>query len=346
MIHNAKHLFSIPLIMGLLLGQAPSYAHHSVAEYDESTTVEIQGEIKSLFWRNPHVGIQVTTRENGVEQVWQLEAHSVSTLRRRGITAEQLSAGTSVRVAGAPSTERANHMAADNILLPDGTELLVRRKMAQHWPGQTLVGNQIQLEGTAESASAEGLFRVWTYDPTRSRVWFFDGPEGYPLTASAQGSVGEWGERGHNPVIDCIAPGMPSIMGNPYPMEIAKVGDNIEIRLEEFDVVRRVHLIDAAASPSQAPSTQGYSIGYWEGETLVVETTQISWPYFNRTGISQSNNVRVIERFSLSGNDDLLDYQLVVTDPVTLTEPFSWNGGWKWQPGEQINRYDCAIESF
>ena len=147
-----------------------------------------------------------------------------------------------------------------------------------------------------------------------------------------------------NPLLDCTAPGMPALMGNPYPMELVKIEGGIEARFEEFDVVRTIHLGDASSSDTAPLSPLGYSTGQMDGNTLVVNTSRINWPHFGRIGIPQSEAVEVEERFTLMENGHRLDYEITITDPATLLEPFHWQVHWVWIPGEQVNRYQCTVE--
>ena len=132
-------------------------------------------------------------------------------------------------------------------------------------------------------------------------------------------------------------------MGNPYPMQFVEVDGGIELRFEEFDVVRTIHIGTAAAHI--APSSLGYSAGQWENDTLVVKTNMINWPYFNRVGVPQSEAVEVVERFTANASDTArLDYQLTITDPETLTEPYVWNAYYSERPGEVVEKYECTLD--
>ena len=87
-------------------------------------------------------------------------------------------------------------------------------------------------------------------------------------------------------------------MGNPYPMQFVQVGRDIELRFEEFDAVRKIHMGAEAARPAAAPlSPLGYSVGRWDGKTLVIDTSRINWPYFDRSGAPQTQNVTINEPF-------------------------------------------------
>ncbi len=319
-----------------------AFAHHSNSEYDRSALHEIEGEIISVRWRNPHIAFEVaTTAADGSEVVWDFEALAVSALNRRGVSGEQLQIGDRVQVAGFTSSRRENHMHAEHLLLPGGVELLTGFSREPHWSG-TAIGTESGVLDPTRVAAAEGdgIFRVWSRDVG---TWYFRSPDRYPLTAEAVAAAADWNDLEDNPLLRCEPPGMPALMGNPYPMEFVDRGDIIELRFEEFDAVREIHL-DGDASLNNQASPMGYSIGRWEDDTLVVSTTQITWPYFNRVGIRQSDAVEVQERFRLTDGDETLLYELTITDPGTLTEPYVWNGRWIWRPGEVVNRYDCTLE--
>jgi hypothetical protein len=148
------------------------------------------------------------------------------------------------------------------------------------------------------------------------------------LTESARAVAAQFNPFEGNPLLDCTPPGMPALMGNPYPMEFVEVGDVIELRHEEFDVVRRIHMRPALSPAAVAASPLGYSVGRWDGDALIVTINRINWPHFGRVGVPQSEAVEVVERFSLSNGGERMDYELAISDPVTLLEPFSWQGVW------------------
>ena len=136
-------------------------------------------------------------------------------------------------------------------------------------------------------------------------------------------------------------------MGNPYPMEFAQVGDGIELRFEEFDALRMIHMGDDVARPADVPlSPLGYSVGHWEGETLVVDTSRINWPYFDRSGAPQTENVAINERFTVVENGNRLNHVMTVDEPATLVEPFVLDAYYVWKPGEAVNPYECTLEEW
>jgi hypothetical protein len=75
---------------------------------------------------------------------------------------------------------------------------------------------------------------------------------------------------------------------------------------------------------------------------LIVDTTDISYPWVNGTGIPQSMHARIEERFSVSEDGSRLDYEMKYTDPLTYTEFITFTKAWDWRPGEKVRRFECT----
>ena len=328
-------LFALPITV---------LAHHSMSEFDREVTLELEGELVDVSWTNPHVLLRLsTTDENGTEAVWELESNAVSAQRRRGLTGDLVEVGQRVRVAGSPSTRRDAYLQVQNVLLPDGLELLMGGAREARWSETTLGGDPWSADPEkAAAAEGQGIFRVWS---RAVGVWYFGADRGgYRLTPEAAAASAAWDDIDDNPILDCIPPGMPTIMGNPYPMEFVQVGDVVELRFEEFDLVRRIHL-DSTVDPADVQASPlGYSVGRWEGNRLMVTTSRIDWPYFDRVGAPQSTDVVVGESIRALDEGERLEYIMTVTDPSTLLEPFVWEAAWEWRRGEEVGRYDCTLE--
>ena len=268
---------------GLTLQPCAAFSHHSMTEYDRSAVTEFEGEVVSVTWRNPHILLDVETIDaNGEAVVWYLEGGAVSAQRRRGVTGGLVEVGDHVRIAGWASSRRPNHMLVNHVLLPDGVELLVGGSREPRW-SEFGIGSESVLadSGTAAAASGAGIFRVWSQG---TPAWFFPGRAKYELTEAAAAAQAAWDDIEDNPPLACTPPGMPSLMGNPYPMQFVRLDGYLELRFEEFDAVRTIHFDDAVDPTTVPRSPLGYSVGRWDGEALLVRTTRINWPYFNRVG--------------------------------------------------------------
>src|SRR5215510_9068897 len=109
-------LFLIVLVASCLVRPVGVRAHHSGSEYAQ-TTVEIEGTLQEVAWQNPHVHFFVRAKdEKGNLVTWDIEANSLSILRRTDATPENLKVGDTVKVAGAPSRRAPNRLWASNIL--------------------------------------------------------------------------------------------------------------------------------------------------------------------------------------------------------------------------------------
>ena len=106
---------------------------------------------------------------------------------------------------------------------------------------------------------------------------------------------------------------------------IVQTKDNVMILSEMVHDVRIIRMNDTKHAPSSLEKWFGDSIGHWEGDTLVVETTNIKPAQLEQTGIlwayrGASENLKVTERFTRSG-PDTITYRFTMEDPVSYTAP-------------------------
>lgn len=111
--------------------------------------------------------------------------------------------------------------------------------------------------------------------------------------------------------------------------------------IELYDIERRILLNPTVRPDNAAPSILGHSVGHWEEDTLVVETTRVDWPYFDQSGVPLSENAAITERFTPSADGNRLHYDITITDPAVFTEPVTLTKYWIWRPDEVIQVFDC-----
>ena len=328
----------------IALASAPVLAHHSVAgNFDSSTTIELEGEITSVAWRNPHIAFTLeTTDGSGVE--WKLETHSLSILRRLNATEPFVETGDQVKVAGWPS-KRGQGMFVNNMLLPNGEEFVFKFEVEPadlRWSDRRWGTTERWFAGSGDASAEErGIFRVWS----TTLAWglgevFLWLPE-YPLTNEAQARKDAFDPATDDPLLNCAPKGMPGIMSAPYPLEFHDRGDTIELRLEEYDSARTVYMNPKTAI-EPTPSILGHSTGQWEEETLVVRTTHVNWGHLRGAGVILSDQVEMVERFTPAEGGGRLRYEIVVTDPTAFTEPVVLTRSWVWLPDGKVEPYECA----
>jgi hypothetical protein len=126
----------------------------------------------------------------------------------------------------------------------------------------------------------------------------------------------------------CQYLGMPFLMGQSPPIDIVQGKDEILIMSEQASAPRHVYL-DGRGHPAPAtyePTTNGHSIGHWEGDTLVVDTIG-----FNELGARnvpggglRSKASHLVERFRLFENGKRLSITFTWTDPNVYLKPHTY----------------------
>ena len=121
---------------------------------------------------------------------------------------------------------------------------------------------------------------------------------------------------------------------------IVQAEDNIMI-LTEMNHDVRVIRMNAEHDPPEIRKWLGDSIGHWEGDTLVVETTNFrDRPAFSRG----SRNMTVIERFRMESADKLV-YRFTVDDPTVWTAPFTGEYAWS-RSDDKMYEYACHEANY
>ena len=341
---------TLAVIGGLAL-PAVAAAHHSFfGRFDTQALTEIEGEVASVQWHNPHVYLTLRGLDDrGTSITWDVETSSLTVLRRMGIEAGTIKVGDHVKIAGNPSATGKLEMYARNLLLPDGRELLLNVGLKPHWTNRTVGDESLLMARKGDASRPElGLFRVWSHTRAEARLFpeatdpDFD-IQSYPMTPAARAALAAFDRTKDNPTANCTPKGMPTIMEAPYPIEFVRQPDgDILLKIEEYDLRRTIHMRQEAADAA-SPTPLGFSTGRWDGTTLVVTTSRISWPYFSQLGIPQSPAVRVVERFAPAPDGSRLDYEMTVTDPATFTRPVVLGQYWLYLPSVRLLPYECAV---
>lgn len=327
-------------------------AHHSTAEYDSAAFVEARGEVTKVLWQNPHVRLEISTeRFDGVAQLWLLEGQNPGDLDRARIPRDVIEVGDVVTFAGNPSTRRERRMYVTNVLLDDRTEIALRANARPRWsPNRFLSHLQAAIDPQRAAADrGDGIFRVWLPIAAKTPDWASDPP----LTDAARASWLAYDAIRDDPVLDCTPPGMPQVItrSGRYAIRFVRMGDDIVLENEYRDIDRVIHMTaDAEQAQSRTPTPLGWSTGRWNGETLVVTTTSIDWPYFQLyglEGVPQSTQMTIVERFTPNADGTELTYDLSATDPRTFTRTVTAEGyrTFRWQPGFEFLPPDCVLEA-
>jgi len=140
----------------------------------------------------------------------------------------------------------------------------------------------------------------------------------------------------------CMPPSAAFYMQAPFPMEIDQGRDMIVLRMEYFDMVRIIYMDGRGHPGDDYPhSKNGHSIGHWEGDELVVDTTHLASATFMNNGFNHSDNIHMVERFKMSEDGQTLWLTQVYDDPEVFAGRASRYMAWRKVEGEHIYPYDC-----
>ena len=132
-------------------------------------------------------------------------------------------------------------------------------------------------------------------------------------------NAANWIDR--DPEVKCYLPGVPRATYIPMPFQIIASEKDVFIAYQFAGAVRDIYMDNPG--PSQVDSWMGWSVGTWEGDTLVVDVTGIgdgSW--LDRAGSHHSYQMHVVERYTMIGPNHI-QYEATIEDPEVLTEPFT-----------------------
>jgi hypothetical protein len=140
----------------------------------------------------------------------------------------------------------------------------------------------------------------------------------------------------------CNAPSIVYATQGPFPIEIFQGTEFVIVKAEYFDQVRIVFMDGRPHPGPDAPhSKTGHSIGHWDGDTLVVDTTHLEPATITNNGLNHSDRMHVIERFRLGADGKTLVATQEYEDPEVLESRGARFIAWRLQPGEHVYPYDC-----
>lgn len=139
----------------------------------------------------------------------------------------------------------------------------------------------------------------------------------------------------------CIPPSVVYAMQGPFPIEIFQGTEFIVMKLEYYDLVRIIFMDGRKPEADHPHSKTGFSVGHWEGDILVVETTHLAASTIANNGLDHTENIRMIERFKLSEDGSMLMATQEYFDPEVIDGVGARFIVWRKEPGEHVYPYEC-----
>jgi hypothetical protein len=262
---------------------------------------------------------ELTARENGVKQIQE----------------RMLSANNT---APSPARAQAEAVAAGKELPPSPAGAFGRGVDAAPVPGHW-----------GEFARRASKQTSQVVDPPNGRIPSLTPEAQEKLTAKNQlrrGRIESWENWSYYD--RCITRGVagstiPVIYGNG--LEIVQSPGFVAIRYEMVHDHRIIPVSSTSHAGSNVRSYMGDSIGHWEGNTLVVETTnfigdKLAIGANGDGGAPYSDALKLVERFTRTASDSI-DYEVTVNDPKTYTSPWTVAFPITKEPGYELFEYAC-----
>jgi hypothetical protein len=122
-------------------------------------------------------------------------------------------------------------------------------------------------------------------------------------------------------------------------------------RLFIFDIggphtFRTVYMDGRSHPRDLVPTYYGHSIGWWEGDTLVIDTVGYNEGFWmDRRGLPSTEQMHTVERFTRV-NHDAMKYEITVDDPGAYTQPWTTTFNLGWEDGTELYEYICQEANY
>ncbi len=177
----------------------------------------------------------------------------------------------------------------------------------------------------------------------------------YPVVGGGQAPYLPWAaadakrradaQKAGTPISDstaqCMPSGTPRIMGAPYPIKIIQTKKETIILHEVQHLFQFVYMNEQHPADLD-PTFMGHSVGHWEGNTLVMDTTALKGEtLINEAGDPHSDKMHLIQRWSKSADGKVLTDLLTIDDPGAYSKPWSIKFDYYWRPEIRFIEYIC-----
>ena len=320
-----------PALLALVL-TSPCFAHHGVApHYDASKSVTLEGVVAKFDFINPHSFVYVDVVDNaGHTETWSCEMASRSVLSRNGLTAERFAVGAKITIHGDAARNKATGCQVRTAHFADGTVL---RDTTLYAPTHAAEADL--------PADRQSIVGVWTMKRFLA-----------PRTFGVLTDAGKRASAAFDPIED--DPAIKCDPGSPVrfwinvnePFEIKRDGNTVIVDHQFMDTKRVIHLNETAPPPGTARSTMGYSTGRFDGNALVIETTNfVAATLEPRERVMHTANLKLTERLAVNPQSHELEITWTINDPTVFKEPYKqtelyvrsdrWTAPYNCKPGYQ-----------
>lgn len=326
--------FLFSTLLGLM---SPVLAHHSDAGVNMDASVTFEGTVKEFIWTNPHAYFVIEVKQNDKPVKWEVQTVGINLLSRRGWTKTTLVPGDKVSVRAHPAQDGRPYAILESIEKAGGLSLAAATPApAVTPPAKSLAGRWLTDRNSikGEPAGFDNFFRA-------------------ALTLTEKGKAAQAAYNPlstDNPEATCVGRPTPSaIMSSGsylLEFEIKPEQKIITIRSEWFNELRTIYMDGRMHPDPSVRFTTGHSIGRWEGDTLIVDTTNFAdhrSPY--QIGVPSGGQKHVVEKYRLTKEGTHIDVEYTLEDPEYLAKPLYNRRQLIHSPHLKMNPSECDPEA-
>ena len=326
---------------------APAWAHHGFGRIDPTKDVTLEGTLTRLEFVNPHSYVYFdSTGPDGKPLAMRCEMRAATVLRRSGWSPEMFVPGKHIVIHGHPHRDDPASCYVEDLTIGDAPTLKRYEQLStQNAAGRkdrparlptgepNISGDWAQeqyLLASPPNGARGGLVpKSMVADVRSGKIAMADVPSNgwgpRPVTFTEAGKKAADALRGappqDNPRMRCE---ITSILFDwVFDGPINRIEQNKDTITFKYGrgLTRTVHMNVTAHPSDVTPSRAGHSIGHWDGDTLVVDTVGFT-PGMLAAPVSNSDQLHVVERFTLDPEKMALKREYVAEDPVYYTDKY------------------------
>ena len=331
----------------------PGLAHHGFGLFQLDIKKEWSGTLTQMNLVNPHSYMELdVVDENGRTLHMRCEMRAATLIRRSGWSTDMFKVGAHVEIEGSPHRDDLEACYIENFTIDDSIQMNRNDQFVSSTPvdtsnrslrladGQPNIGGDWAVEQLVLTVPPSGgngsmIPRSMSPDFAAGRITIEDVRATQPprpqavYTERGQAAADAFDRRSpvDNPWFACKPTSFVRDWTADWPInqfrQTTTAGGEkvIDITYGLYNFDRRIHIGMNEHPDNMDPSYAGHSIGNWEGDTLVVDTIGFAEGVLSPPTRS-SEQMHIVERFSLDTETMALKREYSVTDPVYLAAPY------------------------
>jgi hypothetical protein len=314
--------------MALLAASGAARGHHSFAIFDADNPRTLEGVVEEFRWVNPHSWVFLrVTGADGTQTTWEIEHGPINMLSRQGWTRTTLEPGDRVRIEVHPAhtgrplgrfiafeftdegSGRSDDYASSTVTrVPRPEPVRMTDAVARNFNGIWVNANGgIHFDTAAPSREAQ-------QPPLKGD---------YLARWRQRAADAAAGRSTADPTAACVPAGFPRFLNMVFPSEILQAEHQLNWYAEFGEATVRIYLDGRTRPADWQPNYHGFSVGRWEGNTLVTTTAGLrDDTLIDTTGVPHSDQLTVTMRMS-KVTPDFLEVAVTLEDPVAFERPWS-----------------------